>query len=210
MTNPSLSGRGKSLRGIRAPRRSSSGSSAADRGHATAALSVHPDAPASAPPGRHRRHRLEFGAPRRLRGAVARADADLQREGAVRARQGRRHDRPLAAEAVEQGARGAALLPGAVPQHGHRATSTCSRPRRRATPPTAPEFLAPPRAAIGADIELIGGTREAELSALGVVVGFHEPDGIVGDLGGGSLELIDVRRHAARRAACRCRSAAWR
>ena len=27
----------------------------------------------------------------------------------------------------------------------------------------------------------------------GVVSGFHEPDGIVGDLGGGSLELIDVR-----------------
>ena len=31
-----------------------------------------------------------------------------------------------------------------------------------------------------------------ELSALGVVSGIHQPDGIVGDLGGGSLELIDV------------------
>src|SRR6266851_3261512 len=34
---------------------------------------------------------------------------------------------------------------------------------------------------------------EAELSALGVVSGFHRPDGIVGDLGGGSLELSEIR-----------------
>ena len=54
----------------------------------------------------------------------------------------------------------------------------------------------------------LSGKREAELSALGVVSGVHRPDGIVGDLGGGSLELIDVHgsrirpRHdaAARRA----------
>ena len=32
-----------------------------------------------------------------------------------------------------------------------------------------------------------------ELSALGVVSGFHEPHGIVGDMGGGSLELVEVR-----------------
>ena len=34
--------------------------------------------------------------------------------------------------------------------------------------------------------------REAHLTALGVVSGIHKPDGIVGDLGGGSLELVDV------------------
>ena len=32
------------------------------------------------------------------------------------------------------------------------------------------------------------------MSALGVISGIHNPDGIVGDLGGGSLELIDVRK----------------
>jgi len=42
-------------------------------------------------------------------------------------------------------------------------------------------------------IDLITGKREAELTALGVVSGFHRPDGVVGDLGGGSLELVDVR-----------------
>jgi exopolyphosphatase/guanosine-5'-triphosphate,3'-diphosphate pyrophosphatase len=44
-------------------------------------------------------------------------------------------------------------------------------------------------------IALVSGKREAELSALGVLSGFHRPDGIVGDLGGGSLELTDIRGH---------------
>ena len=42
-------------------------------------------------------------------------------------------------------------------------------------------------------IEILSGPREARLSALGVISGFHKPDGIVGDLGGGSLELVDVQ-----------------
>ena len=44
-------------------------------------------------------------------------------------------------------------------------------------------------------IEVLSGKREAQLSALGVVSGFHRPDGIVGDLGGGSLELTEVHGH---------------
>jgi exopolyphosphatase/guanosine-5'-triphosphate,3'-diphosphate pyrophosphatase len=42
-------------------------------------------------------------------------------------------------------------------------------------------------------IDILSGRREAQLSALGVVSGMHRPDGIVGDLGGGSLELTRVR-----------------
>ena len=57
-----------------------------------------------------------------------------------------------------------------------------------------PAFLDAARGAIRCDIKLLSGRREAELSALGVVSAVHEPDGVVGDLGGGSLELIDVRR----------------
>ena len=56
------------------------------------------------------------------------------------------------------------------------------------------DFLEAAAEAIGADIELIGGKREAELSALGVASSFHKADGVVGDLGGGSLELIEVRK----------------
>lgn len=58
-----------------------------------------------------------------------------------------------------------------------------------------PAFLAAAREAIGRDITLLPGRREAELSALGVVSAIHAPDGVVGDLGGGSLELIDVKGH---------------
>jgi exopolyphosphatase/guanosine-5'-triphosphate,3'-diphosphate pyrophosphatase len=54
-------------------------------------------------------------------------------------------------------------------------------------------FLAAAKEAIGAKIELLSGQREAELSALGVVAGFHKPDGMSGDLGGGSLELNPIK-----------------
>ncbi|SFK11784.1 exopolyphosphatase [Methylocapsa palsarum] len=56
-----------------------------------------------------------------------------------------------------------------------------------------PEFLQAAEQAINAPISLLSGDREAQLSALGVVSGIHKPDGVVGDLGGGSLELIDVK-----------------
>jgi exopolyphosphatase/guanosine-5'-triphosphate,3'-diphosphate pyrophosphatase len=58
------------------------------------------------------------------------------------------------------------------------------------------EFIARAEKVIGVPITIVSGKREAELSALGVASGFHKPDGLVGDLGGGSLELIDV--HGAR------------
>ncbi len=48
-------------------------------------------------------------------------------------------------------------------------------------------------------IAVLSGSREAHLTALGVISGIHEPDGIVGDLGGGSLELIDVKGTRTRR-----------
>jgi exopolyphosphatase/guanosine-5'-triphosphate,3'-diphosphate pyrophosphatase len=55
-----------------------------------------------------------------------------------------------------------------------------------------PAFLAAAERTCGRPIELLSGAKEAQLSALGVVSGFHDPDGIVGDMGGGSLELVDV------------------
>ncbi|MGH6838971.1 MAG: Ppx/GppA family phosphatase [Methylocella sp.] len=55
------------------------------------------------------------------------------------------------------------------------------------------EFLAAAAEAIGAPVTLLSGEREAELSAHGVIAGINRPDGVVGDLGGGSLELIEVK-----------------
>ena len=55
-----------------------------------------------------------------------------------------------------------------------------------------PDFISRAEAAVGQPIELISGDREAYLSALGVISGFDRPNGVVGDLGGGSLELAAV------------------
>ena len=43
---------------------------------------------------------------------------------------------------------------------------------------------------------MLTGREEAYYSALGVISGFHPADGIAGDLGGGSLELVDVNGEA--------------
>jgi exopolyphosphatase/guanosine-5'-triphosphate,3'-diphosphate pyrophosphatase len=61
-----------------------------------------------------------------------------------------------------------------------------------------PDFIAKAERICGVKIEILSGPREAKLSALGVISGTHNPDGIVGDLGGGSLELIDVRGNRVR------------
>ena len=53
-------------------------------------------------------------------------------------------------------------------------------------------FIADAERICRADIQVLSGAREARLTALGVVSGFHRPDGLVGDLGGGSLELARV------------------
>lgn len=55
------------------------------------------------------------------------------------------------------------------------------------------EFIAEAERICRTPVDVLSGKREAELSALGVVSGMHGPDGLVGDLGGGSLELMDVK-----------------
>jgi exopolyphosphatase/guanosine-5'-triphosphate,3'-diphosphate pyrophosphatase len=59
-------------------------------------------------------------------------------------------------------------------------------------------FIAEAQRICRTKIDILSGRREAELSALGVVSGIHKPDGIVGDLGGGSLELVDIHGHRIR------------
>ncbi|MFK7792829.1 MAG: exopolyphosphatase [Devosiaceae bacterium] len=46
---------------------------------------------------------------------------------------------------------------------------------------------------IGAPLTILSGDEEARAAALGVQSGFYNPNGIVGDLGGGSLELVEVK-----------------
>lgn len=56
-----------------------------------------------------------------------------------------------------------------------------------------PEFAARLQADTGLEIEVISGAEEARLSAMGVIAGMPSAEGVVGDLGGGSLELVSVR-----------------
>lgn len=53
-------------------------------------------------------------------------------------------------------------------------------------------FIARAEKACGCRIEILSGQREGELAAEGIRMGFEKPDGFAGDLGGGSLELIDI------------------
>jgi exopolyphosphatase / guanosine-5'-triphosphate,3'-diphosphate pyrophosphatase len=56
-----------------------------------------------------------------------------------------------------------------------------------------PEFISQAEALLGVSIRVLSGREEAYYSALGVISAFYKPDGIAGDLGGGSLELVDVQ-----------------
>ncbi|MEZ5865823.1 MAG: Ppx/GppA family phosphatase [Geminicoccaceae bacterium] len=56
----------------------------------------------------------------------------------------------------------------------------------------ASELVDAIRERTGREVRIVEGTEEAQLAAQGVAAGFHRPSGIVGDLGGGSLELSSV------------------
>jgi len=59
-----------------------------------------------------------------------------------------------------------------------------------------PDFIHRAERVLGTEIRVLSGREEAHYSALGVISGFHPADGIAGDLGGGSLELVDVKGEA--------------
>jgi len=54
-----------------------------------------------------------------------------------------------------------------------------------------PEFMAQARE-LGLDVRLLSGRQEGEFAGYGVISSIPTADGIVGDLGGGSLELVRV------------------
>ena len=55
-----------------------------------------------------------------------------------------------------------------------------------------PAFIETLRRRLGLEVRVLSGEDEARLSAYGVMAGLPEAEGIVGDLGGGSLELVRV------------------
>jgi exopolyphosphatase/guanosine-5'-triphosphate,3'-diphosphate pyrophosphatase len=63
------------------------------------------------------------------------------------------------------------------------------------------DFITRGERACGCKIEVLSGEKEAELAAQGIRMGFREADGFAGDLGGGSLELIDIYKDTLNEAA---------
>ena len=55
-----------------------------------------------------------------------------------------------------------------------------------------PDFIETLRRRLGLEVRVLSGEDEARLSAYGVMAGFPQAEGLVGDLGGGSLELVRV------------------
>src|SRR5215813_3968962 len=45
----------------------------------------------------------------------------------------------------------------------------------------------------GLEVRILSGGEEAHYAGLGVISGFYRPSGLVGDMGGGSLEVAEVR-----------------
>lgn len=59
-----------------------------------------------------------------------------------------------------------------------------------------PAFIHRAEQICGTKIAVLSGKREAKLAAAGVMAGFNAVDGIAADLGGGSLEIIDIKEQA--------------
>ncbi|MEZ5592757.1 MAG: hypothetical protein R3F53_19465 [Gammaproteobacteria bacterium] len=62
------------------------------------------------------------------------------------------------------------------------------------------------------ETRILSGEEEAAFTAHGVISGFFQPRGLVGSIGGGSLEVAEVigdalgeRRPACRLGRCRCK-----
>lgn len=53
-------------------------------------------------------------------------------------------------------------------------------------------FVAEVERVTGQSVRILNGAEEAYYSALGIMAGFWKPHGVVGDLGGGSLELVSI------------------
>ena len=110
---------------------------------------------------------------------------------------GRGSRRTGAAQPRGRRARAAPICSASSPWRARSASrsSTCSRRRRCATPATASlrrRDRAPRCGVAGARSST--GAEEARLSAAGVLPGIPDADGVVGDLGGGSVELVRIGR----------------
>ena len=57
-----------------------------------------------------------------------------------------------------------------------------------------PDFVAEIKRRFGLDVKVLSGPEEAKLAAMGLLSGVPHADGLVGDLGGGSLDLVTLEK----------------
>lgn len=57
-----------------------------------------------------------------------------------------------------------------------------------------PKFVAKAKEAFGVGVDVLSGEQEAQMAGQGVISGIPEANGLIGDMGGGSLELIGVTK----------------
>lgn len=57
------------------------------------------------------------------------------------------------------------------------------------------EFARTASMILGTEVKILDGQREGVLAGMGVAYGIDRPKGLVGDLGGSSLELVKVKKH---------------
>ena len=71
-----------------------------------------------------------------------------------------------------------------------RIDATATEAMRRAS--NGPALVAAIAAETGLEVRILSGAEEARYAALGVISGFFRPVGLVGDMGGGSLEVAEA------------------
>jgi exopolyphosphatase/guanosine-5'-triphosphate,3'-diphosphate pyrophosphatase len=82
-----------------------------------------------------------------------------------------------------------AVLDGAKPAEIYTAATAAVREAK-----DGPDFVSQVRRETGLKLKVLSGEEEARLSALGVSAGQPQADGVVGDLGGFSLELVRLSK----------------